>query len=235
MTTIPWLTTNLLHEARHLLMLALADEIPCPVQMKGPCAVTTLAADDKPVDALQVDGAEVFEKRFRRYKPYSHIGRLQVGDARDAVLLVLDRYPPPDVRSLCGKAELRVEQVAHPLRPLGQHLIRVPVGFHHDFGYANNVVVINVLEKQVGHGVDKDFARVLPTQRFFQLLRHEAQVKPLFKRVPRYTPETFCESASVAVLAAGANLVATPRGIPRGVRPFNFACDAHFFLHHSVG
>ena len=77
--------------------------------------MAALAANDEPVDARQIDGAEVFEQRFRRHKPDSDLRRLQVGDTRDAVLPVFDRDAPPDVRSLCGETQLRVEQVTHPL------------------------------------------------------------------------------------------------------------------------
>ena len=43
-----------------------------------------------------------------------------------------------------------------------------------------------------------------------------------------YVHRPLCKCASVAVLAAGAKLRATPDWVPRGIRPFNFACDAHF-------
>ena len=60
----------------------------------------------------------------------------------------------------------------------------MPVGFQHDLGYANDVLVLDALVKEVAHRIDKDFAGFLPVQWVIQFVGYKANVKALFKRVP---------------------------------------------------
>jgi hypothetical protein len=212
---VPWLATDLLDEARDTLAMALPNHVPRPVEMKWACSIAALATDDEPIDATQIDGTDVLKEWLRRDKADCHLRGLEMRDARDAVFAVLGGHSPPDVRSLRGVTELRVQQVAHSLGTFCENLVCVPVRFQHDLGYANDVLVSYAFVEEVAHRVHEDAAGLLPVRWVVQFLRHEAQVEALLKGVPRHTPETLRERASIAMLAAGANLRATPDRVPR--------------------
>ncbi len=72
-------------------------------------------------------------------------------DPRQAMLLVLDTHAPPDVTRLGSKAEFCWKQVAKAFRSLRQNLISVPIGGAHHPRDRHNVVIRNLLMKQVAH------------------------------------------------------------------------------------
>jgi hypothetical protein len=103
------------------------------------------------MDAVQADRAEIFQQRLDGKKADGNRCLLQVPDANEAMGPVLDADAPPDVGKVCGEVQARLEQVAHPGRPLRQHLVGVPVGPLHDPADRLDVVVRHVLVKQVAH------------------------------------------------------------------------------------
>ena len=64
---------------------------------------------------------------------------------------------------------------------------------------------------------------------FRQLFRHKTKIKPLLVRVVLHTAKTLRESRSIAVLTAGANLLAATNRIPCRVGPLDFG-----FAEHSL-
>lgn len=115
----------------------------------------------------------------------------------------------------------------HPLVPLGQHLVNVPICPAHDVADGSKIVDGNVLVKEVTHRVDEDPPRLPPACWFVQLLRNKAEVKPLLERVSRNPAKPLGEDLRVAELAAGAHLRATTYRVPRGVRPLDRGSVTH--------
>ena len=56
----------LLKEEWHTLLVALTLDVQHPLLFHGPCLVAGLAADNHPVDAGEIEGAEVGEQGFTR-------------------------------------------------------------------------------------------------------------------------------------------------------------------------
>jgi len=80
--------------------LALRADVPHPFDIHWPRARPALAADNHPVDAPQIDRAEMFQQRFDG-KETDLRGRVaEQIYARQTMLAVFHAYAPPDMRLL---------------------------------------------------------------------------------------------------------------------------------------
>jgi hypothetical protein len=57
---------------------------------------------------------------------------------------------------------------------LGEHLVGVPVGLHHDLCHGLDVSVRNVLVEQIAHRIDEDHPWSRPPKWIDKLLGHQA-------------------------------------------------------------
>ena len=125
----------------------------------------------------------------------------------------------PDLRR---PGQLVVEQ-RHAFRAFGQYLVAMPIGLlHHGENLADEIIA-NPIVKQVAHGVDKNSAGLAPAQRNVQGIGMDGHVKAVAVLGHTGRVEALGHPLGVAMLAAGADLVAAGDGIPGGVRPLNFA------------
>ena len=143
----------LFEEKGDFALAALISQGEDPLFLHRPGACSAFSADDHPTDAAQVQMSNVFQKRFDGQKANSGARRLEIGDARDAVFLVLDADTPPDVGLFSGKMELRIQKTAEAIGALCKDLIGVPVGLGHDGGDGDDVIVRNEIVEEIAHGV----------------------------------------------------------------------------------
>src|SRR5271157_837760 len=149
-------------------------------------------------------------------------------NSRQPMLAVLDAYPPPDVRQFRRFPELRLKQCLHPRRSLGQNLIRVPVGFHHDIDNGGDVLVAHALMEQVAHRIHEDHSLARPAKWFSELVGNQSQIKSPLIGMPRHTPESFGERLGVAMSASRTDLGTPTNGVPSCVSPFDLRAVAHW-------
>jgi hypothetical protein len=124
-------------------------------------------------------------------------------------------------------SQLTPQQFSESLVPLGEDLKNVPVSTSHHVAAARDVLVWNVLVKEVAHRVDKNFPWTSPMQWLIEPFGNESEIEPLLERVSRHTAETFREQLRIAEFAARAHLRAAADGVPGCVRPFDCGPVAH--------
>ena len=151
----------------------------------------------------------------------------EVIDAGKTIAFILNADSPPDMWSTCCKAELSVQQFAHPFCPFCQYLIGMPVRYVHDTSYRDDVVIWDGLLKQVTHGVHKDHFGLRPSERIIELFWHETNIKSLFVGVTGNATKAFRKSLSIAVFTTGADFQTPSNGIPRGIGPLNLRFSTH--------
>lgn len=86
----------------------------------------------------------------------------------------------------------------------------VPVRRSHDLGDQHDVLIWNILVKQVTHRIDEDNLLLRPGEWLRQLVRHQSQVEALLVRMSRHTTKSFSERLGIAMGAPGADLRAAP-------------------------
>ena len=121
----------------------------------------------------------------------------------------------------------------HPLRSFCEKLEDVVVGFDHYIKDSLDVLIRHFLVEEVGHGIHENHLRFSPTERHFQPLGPELQIKPLFIRVIQHTAEPFGKRLGVTVLAPRTDFRAAGNGIPGGIGPFDMRLYAHDTLYPS--
>ena len=220
----------LFEEEQGALLVALCFDGAYPFGAHGSCAGAAFAAHDDPVDAREVDGAEVFKEWFDAQEPEACGCATQLVDSWDAVLLVLDADAPPDM--LCHRClwEVGGEELLEAVGAFGEDLVGVPVGPKHDGGDGRDVLVGHGVLEEVAHAVDEHRARGWPLKWFEELSWDEPWVKAVLVGVAWHVAEAFGEGFCVAVFASGADLHAATNGVPGGVRPFDFCRRAQWYL-----
>ena len=193
-----------------------------PFLFQGPGTGAAFAADDDPVDAGEVEGAEVFQQGFDGEEFHGGSGAAEGIDAGQAVAAVFHGDAPPDVRGGGGIGEATGEQFFHAVGALGENLVSVPVGEAHDGGDFGYVVLRDVLMEEVTHGIDEDAARRGPLQRIGQLFRDKAEIESKLEWVSFDPAPAFREGLRIAMGAPGADLGAATHRVPRRVGPFDF-------------
>lgn len=113
---------------------------------------------------------------------------------------------PPNMRRGGGIGQGGLKQVTHTSRPFGQDLIRMPVRRQHDINDFTNIIIRNIGQKQVAHGVDEDHTGARPKKRLAQLLGDEPQVETLFVGMPGDPAKPLGERGGIATLATWRNL-----------------------------
>ena len=119
------------------------------------------------------------------------------------------------------------EQLQQPLRPLRQHLIRVPIRRRHHARNGLRIIVRHSRLEQIAHRVHEHQLGRAPSKRLRQLLRHQPQIKPLLIRMSLDPAKPLRKRLGIAVLAPGADLDATADRVPGCVGPFNGGLKAH--------
>ena len=147
--------------------------------------------------------------------------------SRKAVLSILDTHTPPYVGTLRRKTQFCLQKVGHAIGPLREHLIGMPVCLIHDLCNPADVIIRNVFVEQIAHRIDEDHPGGPPAERLQELFRNEPKVESLLVRVARHSTKALCESFSVAMRAAGADLRASPHRIPGCVSPFDLGICGH--------
>src|SRR5260370_37563807 len=90
----------LLEEELHALVLALLPNRLDPGLIERSGARAALAADDDPLDPIEVQLSDVLQERLDREESHLRRRRLEVLHTRQAVPPVLHADAPPDVRRL---------------------------------------------------------------------------------------------------------------------------------------
>lgn len=127
---------------------------------------------------------------------------------------------------------LEAQQIhTHALRALRQNLKGVLRAGHHDGKNSYDKFFRHILMKQIAHRIDKNPARLLPVERFFQHLRHKSNLPGPARAVRTPFGQAFIRLAlpakpmrlphRVARFTTLADQGATSHGIPRLVGPFN--------------
>ena len=217
----------LLEEERDPLRATLLSNLQHPIPSHRASVRAALSADDRPVDAGEIDGAEILKEGFHRHEPDGGGRVTERRKAWQTVRAVLDADAKPDVRQAGHPAQGARQQIVHPLVPLGQHLVDVPICPAHHVADGGKIVGGNVLVKEVTHRVDEDPPRLPPACWFIQLLRNKTEIEPLLERVARNAAKPLGEDLGVAELAAGAHLRATTYRVPRRVGPLDRGSITH--------
>jgi len=137
----------LLEEEGYPLRAALTTDVDDPISKHGPRVRAALAADDHPVDAMQVEWAKIGQQRFHGEEPNACWTLLKRTDARDAVSRIFDAYTERDVLKIRHPPQFTAQQFSKSLIPLGEYLKNVPISTSHDVADAPDVVGRNVLVK----------------------------------------------------------------------------------------
>jgi hypothetical protein len=219
----------LFEEEKGAVLVALFLDTLHPCLEHRPGARAAFAADDDPIDTLEVDSAEVFEEWLDAQEPHLGFCGSEVLYAWDAVCLILDTDTPPNVGCGSGFTEFGAQEVFHAVRSFGEDLICVPVCAEHDGSYRDNVLVTYCLLEEVAHTVDENGPWRRPPQWLKKFVGHHPWVKTLFVRVTFDVAEAFGECFGVAVLAAGADFDAPAHRVPRCLGPFDFGVITHTF------
>src|SRR5579871_6472283 len=114
-----------------------------------------------------------------------------------------------------------MDESHHAFRALRQDLVDMPVRGSHDVKRPNDEFIRYAILKQVTHGVHKYFSRACPGYGLEELVGDKSNIKSKFVGMSRDSPPPFRERGRVTVLAARADLDATPDRIPSCVRPLN--------------
>lgn len=211
----------LLEEERHVLLPALAPDVHYPGLLHRPSVVSAFPSHDDPVDASEIQGAKILEERLDRQEPHNS-GRVAKGRyPGNSVLPILNTNAKPHVRQAAHPAQFALQQAAHAVVALRQHLINVPVRPAHRVTHRRDVRRRHTFVEQVAHRVDEDFPRPTPRQRLLQFVIDQTQVEPLLERVSGDCAETLSDRFRVTELATRTDLGASTNRIPSGVRPFD--------------
>src|ERR1700687_4008041 len=103
------------------------------------------------------------------------------------------------------------------------------MGGLHDLAYHLDILVRYGTLEEVAHRIHEDSTMLGPAQRFVELRRYQAEVESLLVRMTMHPPESLGKSLGVAMLAARANLHASPHRVPSGIGPLNLRVVAHLF------
>jgi len=112
-----------------------------PALTKGAGPRTALPTNDHPIDAVQVDRTEVFEKRFYGEKSSLRRCGAEVVYAGHAVLAVFNTDAPPNVGSCRNLSERTGEHRREAVAALRQNLKYMPARQQHDLPDGNYVLV----------------------------------------------------------------------------------------------
>ena len=208
----------LLEEERHVGFLALVADVAYPFDVHGPRAWAAFAANDHPVDAVEVEFSDRADERFDGEKPHGRGHILNVPDAR-FLGSILDRRAQPDVARCSVIAISRVDIVAHARAALRQNLERVMVGLFHRIENLIDEIRRYAFVEQVAHRIDENHPMLFPVQRLLQPFRAQRKIETGFERMPRHATKPLCEALGVAIIAARADFRAARDRVPRRVRP----------------
>ena len=202
------------------LTLLLNGGDPLMLQRSGSWAA--FATDDDPVDAGEVDGAEIFKKGLDGEELHGGSCPAKGIDAGQAMFFVFDRDAPPDVLR-CGRiSEATFEKLFQACGTLGKNLIGVPVGDAHDGSNLGDVVFRNAFVEHVTHRIHKDATRSGPFEGLGKFLGNKTEIKTELEGVSFDPSPAFGKCLCVAMGATRADLGATANRVPSGIRPFDF-------------
>lgn len=149
-----------------------------------------------------------------------------MGNPRRA-FLVFDGYAYPYVRGRASVGIAAIHIVPEPRAPLGQDLVRVPIGRLHRVEYPIDEGCRYGLMEEIAHRVYENHPSTAPAQWLIQALGPEGQVKPVFEGMARHSTEPLGEARGIAVIASSGDLRATCDGVPRSVGPLYCAVISH--------
>jgi hypothetical protein len=115
--------TPLLEEKQDFRAGALCLERCDPIGLHRTGAGTAFTAHDDPVDTAEIDPTKVFQKRFDAQEPHARRCPLEVLDAWEAILFVLDTYSPPNVRRHGSRLKFRSQEMMQALCSLCQEYL----------------------------------------------------------------------------------------------------------------
>lgn len=152
---------------------------------------------------------------------------LQQWDPHVGPVLCLDGDAHPDVRGQGGPrgGGPGAQVGAHPAWAFGEDLEDVLVGAGHDVEDAVEVGVVDVGVEQVAGGVHEHAPRTSPPQWLVEAFGSQGHGEPV--GVGRGAGEAVRDGLGVAVVAAGADLVAAGDGVPGGIGPGDAAAITH--------
>lgn len=149
--------TPLFEKERNTCFLALISNIDDPKWIHWTRARAGFAADNHPVDCLQIQALERTQKRFERKKLDLCRGMAQMVDTKQ-IIFRLYAHTHPNVRGP-GQDRIKFEQAGGTF---GQNLELVPVGPSHHVKSAQDKFHWNILVEEVTHRIDKDGLRFFP-------------------------------------------------------------------------
>ena len=229
----------LLKEEQAAVTITLSFDVTNPFWFHRSRTRATFAPNDYPVNSREVDRSEILQQRFNAEKADGCRRAPEVGNARNAVLLVFNTDAPPNMGSLCRSMEFCLEKILKPVGAFGKDLVGVPVCTEHNVRDGFDIFVWNDLLKEIAHAIYENGFRSRPPDWIDKLFRNKARCKSKLVGVAFDATKPFSESFGVAVLATGADFLTTANGIPCSLGPFNFRLLAHWkvlltFCHTNV-
>ena len=178
-----------------------------------------LAADDHPVDPVQVQRSQVCQQRFDRQEAHASGHPARVLDAWQPMAAILNRDAQPDV----GWDGARSEETGQPFGALGQELIGMPRRAVNRRQYPVDERIGHVLVEQVRHRADEMESRFLPSEQLAEAVLVQSQIEApcVARRGHRLEPRR--HPFGMAVFAGGRHLGATRDRVPGLFGPFDFA------------
>ena len=132
-----------------------------PVRFHGAGARPAFAADDNPLNLLQIDIAYRAQQRLEGNEAHGGVRLLQVPQPRHRCG-IFNGYAQPYMRGHGPLCIMLFDEIAHQRTALGENLIDVPVGSFHRIEYPPDILVGYLLMEKVAHRIDKDELRAPP-------------------------------------------------------------------------
>lgn len=206
----------LLEKERNVRLFALAPDAGDPFGMDWPCAGAGFATHDDPVDAAEIERAQVAEERFERQEFDGCAGVSEMVDA-GFVLRGFDADAHPDVR---GPVEI-AREAEEPAGSLGQDLKLMPMRFCHGGEYPLDERNGHAVMEKIAHGVYEDPLRFLPGERKLKSRFMEGELEAVGVFGLSHGSQAQRHPLRIAVVAAGAEEVTASGWVPSGFGPLD--------------
>ena len=219
-------TAPLLEEKGDTVLSAQVPNVEDPPFLHGARLRPAFAADDHPVDAVEIEVSHRPQERLDGEEPHRGGRRPKMPDSRRRHV-ILDGHAAPDMRGRRALPVSAPQVCPHERAAFREHLELMPVGGLHGVEDAVDEIGWYTLVEQVAHRIDEDPTRPFPRKRLVQPLRAQCEVESVLEGMAGRTTKPLGEALGIAVIAAACDLGAARHRIPRRVGPLDRGSVAH--------
>lgn len=211
----------LLEEEGGVGSVGLGEEAEGPFFLHGTGVRTTFATYDDPMDASEVEGAEVFEEGFAGEETD---GGGDIAEAVDARLIGrgFDSYPQPYIFGHRARGEVFLHALCSFCKYLKSMLRCGADGLHDAIDEFEGHIGV----EDVAHGAYEDRAALLPSLGCVKVFGVQGQLKAVLILGLTHCMKSASHDFGIAMGTSAGCLGATRDGVPRLFGPFYF-CGSH--------